>query len=296
VKTIYLDTCVWNALAKLTLPDGAIEQTPASEIVISRHVVYELAKTHEKDPEFASQLFKTATRLFDSGAKIINEPFNILIEEMKLIRDGQAIDFLFPNRRDFRAEMVRLQDGTTDQVTEFIASKLRDAETDKNRIAEHLSAISEERQFLSELPESSLNDWITKELLNIGSLRRLLEKLIALFPEEPTPDLLEWAQVLLRSPECKVTQGLLRTDLYYNWRCAKTDRNVAAKDLLPDTYHVINALYCSAYVTSESKQRKYLELLGLKSNQFYIWDGVERIDMWLKSVSDRLEIDGSRNA
>src|SRR5712671_372308 len=55
--------------------------------------------------------------------------------------------------------------------------------------------------------------------------------------------------------DSRIAKGIVRTDLYFNWRCA--NRGSTPGDLADDLYHVLNASYCAIYATAEPRQAVY---------------------------------------
>jgi hypothetical protein len=83
----------------------------------------------------------------------------------------------------------------------------------------------------------------------------------------------------LASPIAKVAGGLVRADLYYNWRCANRDSN--PQDLMDDMLHVLQATYCNVYVTAEKKQSEYSGLLLTAGTSVATYDGRTPVGRWL---------------
>jgi hypothetical protein len=97
-------------------------------------------------------------------------------------------------------------------------------------------------------------------LAGAALLSRQLERL---FPELPEKAAIERALALLTPPARRFARGVVRADLYYNWRCATLGLN--PKDLIDDMYHVLNAVYCNVYATGDIRQEEYARL-SLTSN------------------------------
>ena len=99
------------------------------------------------------------------------------------------------------------------------------------------------------------------------------------FREVPAEEAVEWASALLTSPVGRAARGLVRSDLYYNWRCANRDSN--PKDLIDDMYHVLNSVYCDVYTSQEEGQEEYAGLLLTANTKVAIHDGQTSVDRWL---------------
>jgi hypothetical protein len=87
------------------------------------------------------------------------------------------------------------------------------------------------------------------------------------------------ARALLQIPPSRVAKGIVRADLYFNWRCANRGSN--PKDLVDDLYHILNSSYCSFYVTAEPKQAEYASLILSQWTRVAIYDDHTPIDGWL---------------
>jgi hypothetical protein len=91
-----------------------------------------------------------------------------------------------------------------------------------------------------------------------------------------------WTLAFLQSPVSVASKGVVRADLYYNWRSANRGSNPA--DLVDDMLHVLQAIYCGLYVTEEPKQSQYAHLLLSPAMQVRIYDHVEPVGKWLESL------------
>jgi hypothetical protein len=90
------------------------------------------------------------------------------------------------------------------------------------------------------------------------------------------------AHALLRIPASRIAKGIVRADLYYNWRCANRGSN--PKDLVDDLYHVLNATYCSVYASAEPGQAEYAALMLSQWTRVAIYDDQMPVDAWLLSL------------
>src|SRR5260370_16353003 len=103
-----------------------------------------------------------------------------------------------------------------------------------------------------------------------------LEKITELMPP------LSFSLPFLQSPISVASKGVVRADLYYNWRAANRGSN--PPDLMDDMLHVLQAIYCHFYVTEESKQNQYASLLLTPATQVAVYDHVEPVGTWLESL------------
>ena len=98
----------------------------------------------------------------------------------------------------------------------------------------------------------------------------------------PTAKAVEQAKCLLNVPAKRFARGVVRADLYYNWRCAKRDS--VPKDLIDDMYHVLNAVYCDVYATAEKGQAEYAHLLLTSNTKVAVYTGAMPVDQWIESL------------
>jgi len=75
---------------------------------------------------------------------------------------------------------------------------------------------------------------------------------------------------------------VIRSDLYYNWRCAH--RESVPKDLIDDMYHVLNSVYCDIYTTAEKGQAEYAHLLLTSNTKVAIYADASPVDRWIESL------------
>ncbi len=99
-------------------------------------------------------------------------------------------------------------------------------------------------------------------------------------PQEPA---ILNAQALLHIPPCRIAKGIVRADLYFNWRCANRGSN--PKDLADDLYHVLNSSYCAVYATAEPGQAEYASLILGQWTQVAIYDDHTPVDRWLLGLT-----------
>jgi len=76
-----------------------------------------------------------------------------------------------------------------------------------------------------------------------------------------------------------MARALVKADLYYNWRCA--NYGSVPRDLMPDLYHLVNAVYCDIYATAESKHARLAPLVLTSKTSVAIYDESGPVDDWL---------------
>ena len=111
----------------------------------------------------------------------------------------------------------------------------------------------------------------------------LAEQITRQFPEAPPAEALTWAAPLLASRTSRLAKGLVRADLYFNWRWAH--RRAIPRDLYNDMYHVLLSTYCDVYATRESKQMGYAGLLLTPNIKLALYDSQCPLADWLKALA-----------
>ena len=181
-------------------------------------------------------------------------------------RVDELADGMFP-------EQQRLRTVEWDQFAQSARAGQNAHFDDKPHVLERIKAIS----------EIELGIWINSEMLSQKGTELLANHLMRLYSgtlrvETARP----LARDLLRSPSFRVAKGIVRADLYSNWR--RASRQSIPKDLVPDLYHVLNAIYCSMYATAEARQVDYASLLLGRDTQVAIYHGEIRVDTWLMEL------------
>ncbi len=133
---------------------------------------------------------------------------------------------------------------------------------------------------LSRISVSDLERELRKEVEKSGRLI-LKEHLGALLPGLRPRRLTIIAKKLLGSRRFRLSNAVVRADLYANWRTAGTES--MPRDLLPDLDHLVTAIYFDVYATMEAGQAKYAKLI-LKQTEIAIYDGTLPVSKWLESL------------
>jgi hypothetical protein len=126
-------------------------------------------------------------------------------------------------------------------------------------------------------------------ILTAGGLagqRILAGDIMRIYPDAPPSEVFRYAGALLANPRFRFARGVVRADLYYNWRCAHRGSN--RPDLIDDMFHVLNATYCDIYVTKEKNQLEYAGLLLTPDSRVEIYDGTP-VGPWLEQLVSSCE-------
>ncbi len=286
---IYPDTNIWNYLAQRHIDERKLTETLATKnatLVLSAHHVYELARTFtgKAGTERGVQLFSSIKKFLDLKVPCSKEVMEFLKEECYVFENGlQRIDPMLDasDHETVRREVDKLARGIVEgRVKEFIAKRTQFAVTTRVEQRDHFTARKTLKRELRAVSESDLFNWLQSVTMTTdGSviLSRHLERMLG---PGPTPD---YARRLLLSPASNAARGLVRADLYSNWRSANRGSN--PKDLVDDMLHVLQSIYCDLYVTGEPDQAKYAGLLLTTKTKVRIYDGMTPIGQWLVALA-----------
>jgi len=178
-------------------------------------------------------------------------------------------------------EVGKLANGVVEgRVKEFIEKRTAFAATTRVEQRDHFAGRKELKQKLEAVQQSHLPNWLQSETMMPEGIEVLYRHLRRMLGVRPTPD---YARGVLFSPAAHAARGLVRADLYSNWRSAKRGSNPA--DLIDDMLHVLHAIYCDVYATGESKQSEYASLLLTAKTKVSIYDMKTPIDRWLFALA-----------
>jgi hypothetical protein len=288
MKFIYPDTNIWTYLAQLPADEKKLMESLASKdanLVLSAHAVYELARTFvgNSGPTVGVQLFSSIKRFLDVGVQCSIEVKQMVIRECHAMENNlpRINPLLEPNERQIvLVEVSKLAEGVVEgPVKEFIEKRGKDAAESRADQRDHFHQREALKKKLKSIPQSNLAVWLQSETMSPYGAEVLYEHLRQMLGQGPT---LEYAKAVLQSPAGLASRGLVRSDLYSNWRAATRGSNPA--DLLDDVLHVLQAIYCDIYATGEAKQAEYASLILTPTTTVAIFDRSVPVDQWLLSL------------
>ena len=261
--------------------------------MISSHTLYEMARTFESGAtasiERGKTLFSYLKGFVDLGIPCAKETMEILVAEMTALKFRNAHVEAFLNQADYillRREVDRLAFGNSGEAAEklknFIRERRQLASNSRAKQSVHLQHRTDTKQALKNVRPEDLMKWLEAQTGTSVAVDLLADHLRNQFPDAPTNELTEWATALLSIPFGRMARSIIKSDLYYNWRCANRESNPS--DLLDDMHHVLNAMYCEIYATAESRQAEYAQLLLTPATRVRTYDGGAPIDQWLLSL------------
>jgi predicted nucleic acid-binding protein len=288
MKLIYSDTNIWTYLAKLPVDEKKLLESLAAKdarLVLSAHVVYELARTFtgRSGPTVGVQIFSSMKRFLDVGIACSIEVKQMVIREChSLENDLPVIKSLLElsECEIVKVEVGKLAEGVVEgAVKEYIEKRTKEAAESRADQRNHFIEKEALRKKLKSILLSDLPTWLQAETMSPYGVEVLYQHLKQMLGEGPT---MEYAKAVLQSPGAHASRGLVRSNLYSNWRAANRGSNPA--DLLDDVLHVLQAIYCEIYATGEAKQAEYASLILTPNTTVAIYDQSVPVDQWLLSL------------
>jgi hypothetical protein len=288
---IYPDTNIWNRLCKRGEdPEKILRILSASgaTLVLSLHTIYELARTFTgskpTSKEQAVKLFSYIKVFLDAGIPCSKQLMNLVGDEAVAFGQGQtSIDPLLTDedRKELCLEVDKLATGNLEQrVPDYIVKRMAFAADTREDQKNHFDSREKLKQHLLRVAETDLPTWLPAETMTASGLA-IISGHLERISGAPGPDQ-SWSLAFLKSAVSVASKGVVRADLYYNWRA--TDRGSNPKDLMDDMLHVLQAIYCHYYITEEPKQRQYASLLLTPATQVGIYDQMDSVGTWLEGV------------
>lgn len=284
MMNIYFDTNLWDELLDQAISIPSLHQAltlQQKRIVLSDQILFELAQALTVNYRRGLDLFECVKIFSDFGVTVAHSIQELLHREANAC--GQRIEPFATDLeyQKFLLELNALASGTIKPaVQEDVALRQQSVPINREGQKQHLSNRVDKRKEYRSVPESQLQQWMTSEMkkpegiaLLAGHLNRLLGMPLVLAAL--------CAQKLIASPSVRLAKGLVRADLYFNWRCA--NRGSIRKDLQPDMHHVLTASYCEVYATKEANHAEYAHLLSAET-RVCIYGGQTPFDQWLLAL------------
>lgn len=288
MRTIYLDTVIWNRLLDQKVDAGKIVSALKIKnkmLVLGTEAIYEMAKSHRTNPGRCKDLFSYIKTYTDIGISCPLPNPNILRSELDFALSGsRSIEIMLnsEDHKNMKEEVNKLSNGVLDnRVRDFIRDRQRLAANVRAAMSAQYQTSSLLKKRLSGISVSGLEGWMRKEILRLG--RQILKNHFKeLFPEFPEKRLTFIAKRLLADSWFRLANAVVRADLYTNWRIANTES--MPRDLLPDLDHIVTATYFDVYATAEAQQAKYAPLILKRATKIAIYDGTLPIATWFESI------------
>lgn len=288
--SIYLDTNLWNRLLDQHVDAPSLVESLAARnagLTLSQQTVHELSKTFVNDARRGQALFQYVKQCLEAGVSVAYDVMEQLHREVEVLnRRGSGVAGFYG-----RAEYNSLVQFASDlasgnfvgEVRASVASGVHFSKTARSGQNSHFDDKPEVRNCLRAIPGTQLDAWLDSEVQSDRGTAILTRQLLRMYVEglsEPTATTL--AKALLRSPVGLAARGLVKADLYSNWRCAH--RSSLRGDLIDDMYHVLNAAYCRFYATAEGNQAEYAVHLLSDRTRVVIYDDGGSVGDWLLAL------------
>ncbi|MGA7443064.1 MAG: hypothetical protein WB523_10040 [Candidatus Sulfotelmatobacter sp.] len=294
-KSIYLDTNLWNALCDQAVDQERLAASLASKratLVLGTQCIYEIAKTFRSSTKKAADrgitLFSYLKRFIEIDTPCAKETMELLAAEMRALKWEVRSINQFLNANDYakvRQEVNKLATGVFDgRADGFIEERIAFARATRSSQAGYLRLRADTKSTLKGVPPENLAQWLQGETMTPAGVALLAGHIQRQFPKAPPQEVAGWSVALLNAHPFRVAKGIVRADLYHNWRCAHRESNPS--DLVDDIVHVLNAIYCDVYATGECGQSEYAGLLLTEGTKVAIYDGNEKLDQWLGALAE----------
>jgi hypothetical protein len=202
---------------------------------------------------------------------------------------GQAQTSINPllsdeDRKVLCDEVDKLAAGNLEQrVPDFIEKRMAFAADTREAQKNHFDGRERLKEHLLNVKEVDLPTWLPAETMTASGVGVISGHLQRISKGSMPPS--SWSLAFLQSPVSVASKGVVRADLYYNWRCANRGSNPA--ELMDDMLHVLHAIYCHFYVTEEPKQSQYASLLFTPATRVGIYDHVDPVGTWLEGLPQK---------
>lgn len=294
---IYLDTNIWNRLADQNInPQRLLAGlgSKSANLALSGQTIYELSKTFIGTGPTArvraQGLFRYVKHYVEEEIPCAHDNMEQLHGEVNALNTGASEVVAFYGPREYgllKAEVEKLSQGICDKrAEEFIAGRRQFAQSARSGQQSHIQAKQNIRDRLKAVTEGELRAWLDREMLSDIGAAILADHLLRMYKGLRPETAIMNALALLQIPPSRIAKGIVRADLYFNWRCANRGSN--PKDLVDDLYHVLNSSYCCFYATAEPKQAQYASLILSQWTRVAVYDDHTAIDAWLLGLSKQL--------
>lgn len=256
-------------------------------LAISGQTIYELARTFLSSAPNAlaraRDLFRYLKNYVDAGIPCAHDNMRVLHGEVDAMHTGASgvVAFYGPvEYAGLRSEVDKLSQGIFDKLAEgFIAGRKQFSQSTRSEQKTHFQGKEQIKNQIKAVPADQLQAWLDREMLTDSGLAILASQLLRMYDGLSAETALLAAHALLHIPASRIAKGIVRADLYFNWRCA--NRGSTPSDLADDLYHVLNASYCAVYATAEPKQAQYASHLLGPWTKLAIYDERMPVDAWL---------------
>jgi hypothetical protein len=287
---VYSETNLWNALCDHPGdPDGLVQDLESQDLtlVFSDHCVTEMKKTfmgYGTASDRGRQLFSSLRRFMNAGARCAKQNMEFIPAELTALTSGREINPFIPPEQlaELQAEVDKLAEGIfDDKARASVEDRIAFAKRTRQGQIDHLALRPDMKEQLKAIGPDAFPAWLEQRVSTLAGQEILAYHIRRMYPDAPPEEAFLYAGALLRNPVYRFARGVVRAELYYNWRCAHRGSN--RPDLVDDMFHVLNAIYCDVYVSKEKNQIEYAGLLLGGGTKVEIFDG-SPVDQWLAGL------------
>lgn len=292
-KNIYLDTNLWNRLYDQPIDPCHLLTMLASKnarLVLGHHIFYELAKNFHAGTDQGIQrgtvLLNYFKKFVDLRIPWTKKPVELLVAEMKALQNRTSSVDIFLGKDDYArvpAKLNQLAEGKIPNGFQgMMHENIKFSSNARLSQIRHLQNRPDLQHNMTLISQDALKNWVDTETTGKTGVAQISFHIKRQFPDVPIEEAINWAGALQNSAVGRTARGLVRADLYYNWRSANRGSN--RPDLYDDIFHVLNAIYCDIYVTADLHQEEYATLLLTKHTRVAIYRQEKPLDDWLAGL------------
>jgi hypothetical protein len=263
MNTVYLDTSIWNVLCDQNADALQVVASLAAlrcRLAIGINAYVELLNSFfGKRPHRGRPLLQCLNRFIEAGVLVADSWEKWLVEEADIAIGGQGAVSFFLSEREQRniaswtkgllqyeppRELKDRLAKRREQTTQLCASARNALVNQPDILAELRGVDAEELAAFLELESRGARgqSLLAKYLPQVFST---MQK-----PLLTSPHLV--ASTLLSSKTNRASFGVVRSDIFRNWRAAQSDEIRFRACVPEDSYHVANASYFDVFVTEDT--------------------------------------------
>jgi hypothetical protein len=300
---VYLDTNLWSRLLQQPTDDDELVSILAGRgvrLIVGDSDICELFESYpfcsDSSPHLTMSMFSRLRPYIAGPNTVLKVNMELLAAEMHATNKGQQTIDQFLNAEDhdvYRALVGRVSNGViTQQDRDHVSCRRERVMSNRDGQQRHMQSELAVKGYLTTVAPERLGEWLDIASLGPDSMACLAWEIRNYFPADASMiEASEWAAGLLSMPHWRMSRAIVRRNLYMNWRSARSQASSIPRDLLVDTDHVLNAVYCDMYATEEGRQAKFARLLLTDATAVRIYHREEftSVANWLIALTPESE-------
>lgn len=270
---VYLDTNLWSRLLQQPTDGNELVSSLAARevrLIVGDYNICELLESYPFDedcsPHLTMSMFSRLRPYIAGANTVLKANMELLAAEMHATKSGQQTIAQFLNAEDHdvnRALVGRIANGViTQQDRDHISRRRERVTSNRDGQQRHMQSELAAKGYLTTVAPGGLAEWLDTVSAGPDSIACLAREIRNYFSADASVfEASEWAAGLLSMPHWRMSRAIVRRNIYMNWRSARSQSSSIPRDLLVDTDHVLNAVYCDVYATEERRQADYATLL-----------------------------------